>query len=564
MQKSARILIIGLDGATWDVLGPWMADGSLPNLSKLRQNGSGGTLLSTIPPITAAAWSTFMTGKRPGKHGVFHFIKLFESSSNATERPELVNASSLKSSTLWDILGHYEKKIALINVPMTYPPRPVNGYMITGLLTPKHASVFTYPASLSAELDDYIIDLDRFADKKPFYDDDYDAQTTAPTLALINEFREMMEKRARATLSLMSSKPWDLFMVVFTGTDRMGHYLWDYHRSPNKNDDPATQELCRSVREYYIRLDEIVGQIIERAGNDVTVVVMSDHGMGPPPYKRFHCSNWLAQQGWLSTKSRRKDLSNLETLLKNIGLPRDRLGKIIGRIPGLMKSQVVRNAAQNRSAFVDVEQSQVYGVSIFYNIMGLRINPNLSGEKRKNLCQEISQGLQNIIDPETGEKIVDYVIPGNDYYYGPYAENIPDLIACLRPEYYCNHHLGHYSSLITGFQAGSGPAKHRNEGIFIFFGPNILSNPEAIPGVHIEDIAPTILHLLNLPVPSDMDGQVVTKILEPTHLEARPVRYSQPIGYWPTENEAVFSSEVMSEEDEEQIRDRLQALGYFE
>ena len=172
-------MIIGLDGATWTVIDPWIKDGTLPHLARLRQEGSWGNLRSTIPPITAAAWSTFMTGKRPGKHGVFHFIKLFDDDgSTANGQPELVSGRSIKSSTLWDILGHQERRAVLVNIPLTYPPRAVNGVMITGLLTPSSAKVFTYPLELSQQISDYKIDLDRFIDKKPFQDD-FDAEMLA-------------------------------------------------------------------------------------------------------------------------------------------------------------------------------------------------------------------------------------------------------------------------------------------------------------------------------------------------------------------------------------------------
>jgi predicted AlkP superfamily phosphohydrolase/phosphomutase len=568
MQKSNRVMIIGLDGATWDALDPWIKDGSLPNLAKLRQSGSWGALLSSIPPITPAAWSTFMTGKRPGKHGVFHFIKLFEDNSFSDGKPELVNARSLRSSTLWDIMGHNGRQVVLINVPMTYPPRPVNGVMITGLLTPKNASVFTYPPELSKEITDYQIDLDRFIDKKPFQDD-FDPEVTAPTLSLVEEFRDMLEKRARVSFSLMESNSWDCFMVVFTGTDRMGHYLWPYHHSHRDAnlsgqmyDGPEVQQLHQAVHSYYIRLDEIVGELVEKAGEEVTVIVMSDHGMGPAHSKWVHCNNWLQQQGWLVSKSSDAGVASPDGWLKRLGLPRDKVGRIIRQIPGLAGSHLLRKASSTRSATVDVNRSKAYCVPIFFNIMGVRIN--LEGEEKEALRQQIMQGLKEIVDPETGQGVVQQVCRGEDYYYGPYADNIPDIIAIVAPEYGYSYHLSRYSAIVTKRQTVSGPAKHRLEGIFIANGSNIASRSEPLPSLNIEDIAPTVLHIMRLPVPTDMDGRVLTEVIAPDFLGAQPVRRGEPIGFWPEEGEVTFSDEVMSDADEELIRDRLQALGYFE
>lgn len=561
MNKSDQLLIIGLDGATWDVLDPWIEDGSLPNLARLRNSGRWGTLQSTIPPITAAAWSTFMTGKRPGKHGVFHFINLFDENSTKPADRQLVDARSNKSGTVWDTLGHHNRKLVLINIPMTYPPRPINGVMITGLLTPANASVFTYPPELSDKITDYKIDLDRFIDKKPFLDD-IEAGITVSNLALVDEFRDMLEKRAKVSFSLMESEAWDAFMVVFTGTDRMGHYLWPYHRTPEADDAPEVRQLCQAVREYYIRLDEIVGELVEKAGKRATTIIISDHGMGPPPPKQVHCNKWLADQGWLSARSSSGSYFNPDSWLKPLGIPRDKLGRLVYKLPGLSKSKLVKKAVNNRSITIDPEDSKVSLVPIFFNIMGIRIH--LEGDAKDSLCQEIIERLQKIIDPETGQCVVQKVHRGSDYYHGPYVANIPDLIVQLDPEYGCSYHMGHYSSVVTKRQDASGPAKHRIEGIFIASGPDILPNPEPLSDIRIEDVAPTMLHLMKLPTPSDLDGRVLAEMLSSTALQSQPVEKEDPRELWPTANEAIFFDEVMSEKDEAQIRDRLQALGYFE
>lgn len=561
MPNANRVMIIGLDGATWTVIDPWIKDGTLPNLARLRQAGSWGNLLSTIPPITAAAWSTFMTGKKPGKHGVFHFVKLFEDNHSTNGKHELVSARSIKSSALWDILGHHGRRVALINIPLTYPPRPVNGVMITGLLTPSKAKVFTYPPELSKEITDYKIDLDRFIDKTPFQDD-LDGEITAPTLTLVQEYRQMTEQRLRVTRSIMKQEPWDFFMVVFTSPDRMGHYLWPFHRSPQPGDSPEVQQLCQAVRNYYIRLDEVVGELADQAGQDTTVIIMSDHGMGPVPGKQLHCNNWLQQRGWLRASANGTHLTSPDSWLKRLGLPRDKVGRMVRRIPGLSRNRLVRKAANSRAATVDMAQSQAYGVPIFFNIMGIRINAE--GAEKEALRREIMQKLPEITDPETGQQVVQQVYRGEEYYYGPYAANTPDIIAIIAPEYGCNYHLSHYSSFVTKRQVVSGPAKHRVEGIFIARGANIISQPGALPNLNIEDVAPTVLQLLGLPIPTDLDGRVLTEVLTPDFLQAQPIEQAEPTGFWPEEAQAIFSNEVMSSDDEALLQDHLRALGYFE
>lgn len=564
MPTANRVLVIGLDGATWDVLDPWMRDGTLPCLAQLRRHGSWGPLRSSIPPITAAAWSTFMTGKRPGKHGVYHFINLFDNNGAGDDEPELVSARSIRSPALWDAIGHHDQRVVLVNIPLTYPPRPVNGVMVTGLLTPSSASVFTYPPQLSAQITDYQIDLDRFMDKTPHVDA-FDAASTAPSLALVEEFRAMEEKRARVSLSLMASQPWEFFMVVFTGTDRMGHYLWPYHRpAPPQAEIAATntddEQIQRAVRDFYIRLDQIVGELVAQAGEDTTVIVMSDHGMGPVETRRFHCNNWLRRQGWLVAKSHGGALGGPDAWLKRLGIPRDKLGRLIHSIPGLAASRVVRQASGSRSDAVDTERSAAYCIPIFYNITGIRVQH----VEKEALCRAITNGLEAIVDAETGRPVVRQVLRAHDYYDGPHAENIPDLIVITDPDYGCSYHLSHYSAVATRRPTASGPAKHRDQGILIVSGPGAARQAQPLPNLSIEDVAPTALYLMGLPVSADMDGRVLTEALDPALLATQPIACESPTGFWPSQSAATFDDTAMSDEDEELIRGRLRALGYFE
>lgn len=561
MGKSKRVMVIGLDGATWDVLDRWMADRTLPNLAKLRSQGSWGVLRSTIPPITAPAWSTFMTGKRPSKHGVYHFVDLFGSNEEdrGSRDRELVSARSLKSPALWDILGHHDRKVLLINIPLTYPPRPVNGVMVTGLLTPRNAPVFTYPAALSNEITDYKIDLDRFVDKTPFVDE-IDGEIVVPSLTLVDEFRDMLEKRARVTFSLMTSQPWDFFMVVFIGTDRMGHYLWQYHNEQSGG-SPEAQALGRAVQEYYVRLDEIVGELVGKAGDDVSTIIMSDHGMGPKHTKRVHVNNWLLERGWLKATSANGKITNPDDWIRRLGLPRDEIGRIIHRFPGVANSQLVKRAAALAGRPVDFAGSEAFAIPIFNHIFGIRLNAK--GQAREYLRAELTRALRDLTDPQTRIKLVEHVYRGEDYYDGPYAQNVPDLIVMMHPDYGGNYRLGRYTSLVTELQVHSHRGNHRMEGIFAVCGPGVAQQSEPLPNLDIEDVAPTVLHLMELPVPVDMDGRVLTEIHGP-ELKARPVQLGPALDFWTNEKAEGFGDEVMSEENEAEIRERLKALGYIE
>ena len=280
-----RVLIVGLDGATWTVLEPYLAAGVLPNIARLREAGVWGELRSTIPPLSAPAWATFMTGKDPSRHGVFHFRQ------HGSEG--IVDGRNIDSATIWDTLSHQGRRSIVVNMPMTYPPRPLSGVMVTGLLTPPDAATFTYPPELSAELTDYQIDLDRFIDRKPFAAEEGGKREVEADAVLMAEFHAMEERRGRAALELIQTEPWDVFAVVFTATDRMGHYLWQYHLDQQLPGDGESWALHQAVVDFYKMVDASIGELVAAAGEDTMVVLASDHGMGPSYTKMAHWNDWL-------------------------------------------------------------------------------------------------------------------------------------------------------------------------------------------------------------------------------------------------------------------------------
>ena len=563
MHNQDKVLIIGLDGATWTVLGPWIEDGSLPNLARLRAEGSWGELRSTIPPLTAPAWSTFLTGKNPGKHGVFHFVTMDDEPEVALDKPEIVDGRSIKSPTIWDIVAHYNRKVGVINVPMSYPPRPVNGFMITCLLTPPDAPAFTYPPELGERLDGYQIDLDRFIDHKPFARDGQQPKPkriVKPSLQLMREFYDMEEKRAQTALMLMESEPWNVFMVVFTATDRMGHYLWPYHRAEDLDGSPEAKELHEAIYRYYVRMDENIGKLVEQAGDDATVIVMSDHGMGPIFSKNTHWNNWLYKQGYLTIQ--KESAKTLDGWLLRLGVPRDKLGRLVRAIPGLRSSRTVQKAKTATTAAIDWSGSKAYYVRIFDPVGGIRINAQ--GEEKERLRDELMAALRNVVDPATGKPIVRWVWRREECYHGPYAAEMPDIILVMYPEYGSSDRLSNYSAIVTERPSINDPGGHHVEGIFVAKGPEVAAQAEPLPGLQIEDVAPTVLHLMGLPVPSDMDGRVLTEILTAASLHDHPVVSSAPLGRWPNEHEAVYQGVDASADDDEVVLDRLRALGYLD
>ena len=564
MEEGNKVLVIGIDAATWEVLDPWMSDGSLPNLAKLRQTGSWGSLLSTMPPLSAPAWVSFMTGKNPGKHGVFHFTSQQEEARSTESDSELVNSRSIKSSTLWDILGHHDRKVGIVNLPMTYPPRPVNGFMIAGFLTPPGARVFTYPPSLSDQLTDYQIDLDRFISRKPFESTANSARAKSavePSVGLVQEFYDLMEQRARTALSLMASEPWDVFMCVFMGTDRMGHYLWPYHRATDLDGSRESLDLHQAIHAYYVRLDEFIGQFVKQAGENTTVVVLSDHGMGAYPSKRVHWNHWLAQQKLVSAQGH--NLINADSWLTRLGLSRDRVGQFIRGVPILGRSGLVRKMRRTKAPPVDVEESSAYYRTLYGQVGAIYINLPEGSPEYQALRHRLMERIQEITDPETGKPVVQQVRKGEDCFFGPWINHVPAIVTVLHPDYEGTDRLSTYSSPVTKIRQSINPGDHKMEGILIMAGPSIRPSAEALFDLSLMDVAPTILHLLDLPVPSDLDGRVISEAFVPGLMAARPVRQGEPLGIWNGPEDHQYEDGGMSDEDESRLRERLAALGYL-
>lgn len=288
-MAAQKVLVIGLDGMTFDLLNPLLAHGTMPFLGSLLQEGHSGTLWSTTPPISATAWSTFIAGTNPGQHGILQFVTLRPGEIAAGEQPaqelfpggvSLLNADSIRGKTLWDLLTAAGKRQVVINVPMTYPARPLNGCMVTGMMTPPSAQVFTDPPELSARLREAQYEIDLSVSEKEF---DFDPHH------LVDRLRELLRKRQDTALQLMGEESWDLFMVVFTTTDRLQHRFWKYVVPGGlEYDSPQAVQLRPELLGYFEELDEALTRLVQSAGPETTVVILSDHGFGPVSERTVH------------------------------------------------------------------------------------------------------------------------------------------------------------------------------------------------------------------------------------------------------------------------------------
>lgn len=544
-----RILIIGLDGATFDVIRPWAAAGHLPTLARLMEQGVHGELTSTLPPVTAPAWSSFMTGMNPGRHGVFDFIRRRQGGF------DMVNSSHIAARTLWQLLSEAGQRIGVMAVPVTYPPSAVNGFMITDILSPRQAEI-TYPPGL----------LKRYEDELGPYRISPDVQySEGNEEAFVADLLALMEQRARYALRLMQDLPWDLFMVHFVALDVAQHALWKFIDPDHPRYDPqAAQRYGGSLLTLYQKTDAILARLWERLGPEDMLLVMSDHGFGPL-HGTVNLNNFLLQQGFLHLK--RDAATRLRYALFRRGITPSAAYRLLVKL-GLQDvvvrvSKQVRNAAVGRFLgfdAVDWSRTQAYAIGhvgqVFINLRGREPQGSVAPEAYEAVRQRVADALRQLPHPAADRPLVDEIIFQEQAYQGPYAGQGADLLLIMDGFRYIAFPMFASDTRLVAPQVRGDSGCHRLNGILLAGGAAVRSGV-TLSGARIVDLAPTILYRLGLPVPEDMDGRVLTEMFEPEFVGLTPVRravaeaaYRRPEHAWQPQEQA-------------EIEARLRGLGYL-
>ncbi|MFA5356547.1 MAG: alkaline phosphatase family protein [Candidatus Omnitrophota bacterium] len=496
-----KIVIIGLDGVDFSLAEELIKRNIMPNLGKLSRNGARGNMLSCLPLHSSITWTTFITGKNAGKHGIFGFFVM----DKDTHELKIANSLERKSQAIWHILNAYGKKVGISNLPSLYPPEKIDGYMICGMLTPSINSNFTYPKGLKDELlkniKDFELDLSITMSSKNSKE------------MLLKKIYEITSKRTETAKFLLSTYPCDVNMFVFTETDRMLHLFL--------KDMDTDSQYKGAVEEYFRFLDNKIGEIIEMCDEDTTIFIVSDHGM--KPFKKvFYVNNLLLEMGLLEgeNKSARKTKylftafcfqAIIELMVKlkispeyfKRFLPESffkRLNIIIGKGKGY-------NWSKTKAYFWGG-----LGDCIVINLKGRQPEGIVPPEEYEKIRDEIIDKIKSIKDPDTNEGIAYGIYKREDLFTGDFVKSAPDIIVKLREGY-----APHESIELEGIFNKKSlfepiTSDHTRNATLIISGKNIKKGV-LFDGSNILDIAPTVLSLLGVPVPSDMDGKVLAKIL---------------------------------------------------
>ena len=535
-DNTRRVFGIGLDGGTWSILRPLIETGRMPHLAALAQAGCSGVLHSTIPPITPAAWSSFMTGCNPGKHGIFDF----QGYDRQTSSSFYVNATSLRVPTLWHVLSQYGKRVAVLDLPVTYPPPAVNGVVVSGLMTPGRESTFTHPAGLLAELELHL------GYEWPLLKEDDETWGSHKAVAeFLRLMRRYLDSRVQAMLYLLQKEEWDFSFLQLQCVDFLQHPYWKYLDVTHPAFHRDLHEQV--VQQFFSPLDESLGRLAAKArsvlGEEALIVILSDHGF-QRHLKRAELNHYLHAHGFLvPAEIRKTSWRRWVELVRKLDI-----WKLRGHLLTITQRHALGRAVQ--AGRIDEGHSRYFAVSAFWGYL------YAGSHTTTRDFEELERALLAWKDPENGEPVVRQVYRREQCYHGAASERMPDLVVEPMPGYTfaskTYFRSGHLLHRVTDDDFHTGT--HASAGMFVVAGGGVQRSPLFQgPEAGLQDMMPTLLHWMGLPVPEHCDGRVTRAWFTSD--------FSGQVSYDGTA--ATASEEVrFSAEEQSEIERRLQMLGY--
>ncbi|MBN2602551.1 MAG: alkaline phosphatase family protein [Candidatus Thermoplasmatota archaeon] len=499
-----KVIVIGIDGADPNLLQKWIGQGRLPTFKKLQEKGSWGKMKSTIPPFSAPAWTSIVTGCSPGKHSIYGFER------TGTLEPKLINSRYRKVPAIWNLISSIGKKCIIVNVPGTYPPEEIDGVMITGLLTPSRDVTFTYPKNIKERLVES--DLGSY-ELEQFWLEDFSRAKLKrqDPQALANHINSQMMSRFTVAENLMREISWDFCMVVFRGTDTAQHFLFD------------NEILLLSC---YKKVDELVGKIIENNA-DSMIFIVSDHGFEQIK-KVLYPDNVLYNNKFLVPNWDPYD--NIQSLTYSI-IYRF-LQWVLKKLPKktLKESKAIKQllfSSASKATLIEFTKTKAFstadGRGIQLCLAEKYKNGIVSKEKSEELITEIIALLSSLKDPKDNNLLIEKVYRSEEIF-GKDAIDPPDLVFDLKPGVTASEWISFPTTLhemlrcrknSIPFVYPKDPAgrtgDHAAFGVFFAYGNNIKAN-KPLRSIKVEDVLPTVFTSLGLSPPYHIDGNVIKDI----------------------------------------------------
>lgn len=535
--------MIGLDGAAWHLLEPLLERGLMPRLAELREKGAAGRLDSTIPTYTPPAWTSAATGVNPGRHGVYGFIEGHAQS----ERQELMHSGKIKAPTIWEVANSQNARVGVYNLPLTYPPREIDGWMVSGMLTPGYGEQQRGFASWNGSGGGHALE-DKILSWAPNYVLDLHANYELDWRdeALARRGIESVEQRERVLRGLLETDPVDIVFSVLETPDRLQHVYYRY-MDPN---DPMystaqAQRIRPIVEECFVAMDRIVGVLADYAGADGGVFVCSDHGFTAWEVS-VHTNALLERWGYLKLKSSARAL---QTPVARALIP------VAKRV---LPRRVAREAKGRTFGAIDWERTRAFASpipqqGIFVNLRGRERLGIVPPAELEDLKREIAQRFRELTDADG--RVADKVWLGQEVFRGEALDGAPDVLPVLRDHRFeLDDEIFHRDPFTDVSALPRGV--HHPAGVGIVAGPGVAGS-EALEG-SVMDVMPTLLYQADLDVPEGLDGRALTEVFTPQALADRPLQTTAPLSSSDKEEASPYSPE-----EEAMIEESLRGLGYL-
>jgi predicted AlkP superfamily phosphohydrolase/phosphomutase len=531
-------ILFGLDGATFDVLDDLVARGVMPRLGRFMAEGARGTLMSTVPPLTPIAWSSLVTGRTPGHHGVTGF---FQHASASGQALQIVSSRQLQAETIWSVASRQGVRALSLNFVVHQPPPRIDGAVIPGWVPWRWVKRFSHPPGI----------VERLGRELPSFDVrqlamDFEQERRAIAGAPLDDHEAWIRlhvDRDRQWFDvfrhLLATERFGLAGVVFDGVDKLQHALWPYldpDCAPQlgRREDQQTREACWK---YFAQLDRFLGETVSLAGADSTIFIVSDHGFTGCRDILF-INTWLEQHGYLAWKAN-------VPVVAAAGRPGERLADLEPDFYEL-------------SAF-DLSRTRAYALTSASNgihivVRGARSADGIAPEEYERFRSELVRKLlTECADPATGQPLITAVTGRDEAFAGPYMALAPDLTLTLRDHGFVSVRRG--QSILERRPAVVGT--HHPDGVFVARGPGVRPGTSIAP-VRLVDVMPTALYGAGLAIPEDIEGRVITEIFDMDYLRQRAVRRIGDL-----ERVPVAAMATSAAQDAE-ILARMKALGYLE
>lgn len=530
---SKKVILLGIDGGTFNLIEPFIKKGELPTFKRVLEEGCHGNLETTIPCLSMPAIPSLFTGMNPGKLGIFGFLK---------DNGSPLTYNDIKEEAFWDILGDEGYKSCVVNFTGTYPPRIRNGIMIAGN-APSEDSEYTYPTEMKSKVSGFYVEFERVKKLEEHPEKNMDK--------IIAHAQSTVNERWKIFKNLMTSNDFDLGALWIVLSDDIQYYFW---------------ELKGVMLGFFRKIDDILKDLIETFV-DYNFIIVSDHGFEKYPKYYFHINTWLRNKGYLKMKRGKLRKWLIDRMLVVLPHLRKRLSnkQIYFLLDIKSKFSSSNSPVKGNTYYRKRDRGFLLGVDWKNTLAyvdrgfgwGIRMNVK-DPELYENTRMKIMEELRRLTNDE-GELMFREICKKEDIFSGKYLDEVPDIILRPTSKYRVNQLL--VEKMITRsdeFETIKGSHGNARNGIFIAYGP-VFKKGCQVKALNILDVAPTILHLMGCKVPENMDGRVMKEIFKK---RSEPER--REIDYQRQKKEKEEKKHEIDQEEIDKLKERLRALGYLD